>query len=77
MSLWNLGARTRRTYPVHCAHCGLPAPAPCFCEGHENGLAFCCRACRQIYELSLELTAAQSDVNERADVKERLSVRAD
>ncbi len=67
MSLWSLGARTRTrpTCPVRCAHCGLPAPVPCFREGSENGPAFCCRACRQIYELALELIAARSNANER------------
>jgi hypothetical protein len=67
MSLWSLGARTRTrpTCPVRCAHCGLPAPAPCFREGSENGPAFCCRACRQVYDLVRELSAAEPINEER------------
>lgn len=61
MSLWNLSARirTRPICPVCCTHCGLPAPVPSFREGSENGPAFCCRACRQVYDLVRELAAAE------------------
>ncbi len=56
MSLWSLAARTRPACSVCCAHCGLPAPAPCFREGSENGPAFCCHTCRQVYDLMSDLT---------------------
>lgn len=87
MSLWSLGARTRTrpTCPVCCAHCGLPAPAPCFREGSENGPAFCCRACRQVYDLMYDLMRELLDaaptnedmINEDMMNKERSFARAD
>lgn len=63
MSLWSRVARTR-TRPacsVCCAHCGLPAPAPCFRNESENGPALCCRACRQVYDLMYDLIRELSD----------------
>ena len=56
-------ARMRPACLGTCAHCGLPAPAPCLreesegSEGSEGRLIFCCRACRQVFELALELSA--------------------
>lgn len=59
MGLWNLSVftRPRLSLAAYCAHCGLPAPAPCFRDGRgADGPAFCCRACRQVYDLALELS---------------------
>ncbi len=65
MSLWSRGARTRLrpACPVLCAHCGLPAPAPI--QGEAGGPVFCCRTCRQIYALVVEMGDPQSVTEER------------
>lgn len=57
MRLWKWGGHESAcpTFLLFCTHCGLPALDPCFREEEGTRKAFCCRACRQVHVLVLEL----------------------